>query len=90
MNDTRVEVDCSPRPSGVLEPRRLRIGQSVYDVAEILDRWYEGPRRAGGPTRQYIKIRSRGGSQFLLAHDTPADAWVLVKAFGPEIPPVIS
>jgi len=87
VTSARIEVECSPRPSGVLEPRRMRIGRAVYDVAGILDRWYEGPRRAGGPTRLYFKVRSRGGSLFIVAHDLPADVWSLVRAIGPETPP---
>jgi hypothetical protein len=87
VNDPRIHVECSPRPSGVLEPHRLRIGQAVYDVAAIEDRWYEGPRRAGGSSRRYFKVRSRNGSIFLVAHDLPQDVWVLVRALGPEVPP---
>jgi hypothetical protein len=44
-------------------------------------------RRAGGPTRLYFKVQSRGGSLFILAHDLPADVWSLVRAIGPETPP---
>jgi hypothetical protein len=90
VTESRIDVECSPRPSGALEPHRLRIGQAVYDVASIEDRWYEGPRRAGGPHRQYFRVRSRSGSTFLVAHDLPQDAWSLVQAFGPEVPPPAS
>jgi hypothetical protein len=81
-----VEVECTASASTVLEPQRLRIGRVTYDVAEVVDRWYEGPRRAGGTSRRYFKVRTQGGSLFLVAHDARADAWFLVKAFGPEVP----
>lgn len=82
-----IQVECGAGRGIEPEPRRLRVGRAVYDVVRILDRWYEGPRVAGGASRRYFKVRTRGGSLFLVAHDTRADAWFLVKSFGPEIPP---
>lgn len=82
----QLEVDCRSSASTALEPERLRFGSVVYDVAAVLDRWYEGPQRAGGAVRRYYKVRSRGGSTFLILYDETAAAWRLVKAFGPEVP----
>jgi hypothetical protein len=82
-----IQVECGMGRGIELEPRRLHIARAVYDVVRVLDRWYEGPHVAGGPTRHYFKVRTRGGSCFLVAHVTPSDAWFLVKAFGPEVPP---
>jgi hypothetical protein len=82
----RLEVDCTTGASTALEPQRLRLRNAVYDVALVVDRWYEGPRRAGGPVYRYYKVRTRGGSTFLIQYDESADAWFLVKAFGPEVP----
>jgi hypothetical protein len=81
-----IEVDCTSSASTVPEPRRIHAGYAVYDVAEIVDRWHEGPRRAGAPSRRYFKVRSRGGSVFLILYDEGVTAWFLVKSFGPEIP----
>jgi len=79
-------VDCTCSTSTVQEPRRLKIGHAVYEIVQVIDRWYEGPRRAGDPVRRYFKVRSRGGCLFLISHEEGAAAWFLVKAFGPEIP----
>ncbi len=83
----RIEVDAVYNAGDVPEPRRLRIGHALYEVVEIVDRWYEGPRRAGGLVRHYFKVQTRSGSRFLLVHDVTADRWRLVRAFGPELPP---
>ena len=81
----RIEVDCSASASSVPEPRRIHAGHAVYDVV-VVDRWHEGPRRAGDPARRYFKVCSRGGCTFLIVYDENATAWFLVKSFGPEIP----
>ena len=83
----RIEVDSAFGSGDVAEPRRLRIGHAVYEVVEIMDRWYEGPRRAGGPVRHYFKVRSRSAAVFLLVHDLATDTWGVVQACGPERPP---
>jgi hypothetical protein len=83
----RIVVDAVYNSADVPEPRRLRVAHAVYEVAEILDRWYEGPRRAGGPVRHYFKVRTLNDSRFLLVHDLACDEWSLVQAFGPELPP---
>ena len=68
------------------EPEHFHFGAVTYDVAEIVDRWYQGPRRAGGSVLHYYKVRSRGDSVFLIAYDTTRDHWFLVQSFGPECP----
>ena len=83
----RIAVDAVFNSGDVAEPRRLRVGHAVYEVVEIVDRWYEGPRRAGGPVRHYFKVRSRSDAVFLLVHDLAADTWGMVQACGPEHPP---
>jgi len=82
----RILVSCTSSSSTVSEPRRLRVGHAVYDIVEVVDRWYEGPRRAGTPVRFYFKVRTRGGSVFLILYDPGAATWFLVKSFGLEIP----
>ena len=68
------------------EPEHFHVGRVTYDVVEIVDRWYQGPRRAGGSVLHYYKVRSRGASVFLIAYDAGVDAWFLVQSFGPESP----
>lgn len=68
------------------EPEHFHVGQVTYDVAEIVDRWYQGPRRAGDAVLRYYKVRSRGESLFLIAYDQTHDEWFLIQSFGPEAP----
>jgi hypothetical protein len=81
-----IQVGASYRSGCAPEPEHFHVGHAVYDVVEIVDRWYEGPPHAGRPIQHYYKVRSRGGSLFLIAHADGTDAWFLLKAFGPEDP----
>ena len=72
----RVECHCGGRdeeyPLAVhLEDRRL-------EVADILDRWYEGSLEAGRPAVEYFKVDTRGGPRLILQHDRTAHAWYRV------------
>lgn len=82
-----LQVEAVYGPGDVAEPRRLHIGHAVYEVAEIVDRWYEGARVAGGPVRHYFKVRTRSGAVFLLSHEPAKDEWALIRSLGPEQPP---
>ncbi|MFQ5600908.1 MAG: hypothetical protein ACE5G2_10195 [Candidatus Krumholzibacteriia bacterium] len=83
---TPIRVGASYRSGSSPEPEHFHVRNVAYDVVEIVDRWYEGPRRAGNPIRYYFKVRSRGDSLFLLAYEEPSAQWFLVKALGPEDP----
>lgn len=81
-----IRVDATYRRGTEPEPEHFHVGAVTYEVAEIVDRWYQGPRRAGGAVLHYYKVRSRGDSTFLIAYDQTHDAWFLVRSFGPEGP----
>jgi len=81
-----IRVGATYRSGVEPEPEHVHIGTVTYDVAEVVDRWYQGPRRAGEPVWHYYKIRSRGDSVFLIAYDPRQDGWFLVRSFGPEVP----
>ena len=81
-----IRVGATYRNGVEPEPEHVHIGTVTYDVAEVVDRWYQGPRRAGGSVLHYYKIRSRGDSVFLIAYDQRQDGWFLIQSFGPEAP----
>jgi len=79
-----IRVGATYRNGAGPQPQHFRVRDVTYDVAEIVDRWYEGPRRAGGTVLHYYKVRSRGDSVFRIAYDQRQDGWFLVQSFGPE------
>ena len=46
-----------------------------WEVAEIVDRWYEGGIEPGRPEVNYFKVRTTEGNVFLLRYLTVLDAW---------------
>ena len=81
-----IRVGASYRIGTAPEPEHFHVRNVFYDVAEVVDRWCEGPSSAGRPILHYYKVRSRGGSLFLIAFCEASFAWHLVKALGPEDP----
>ncbi|HRZ28145.1 MAG TPA: hypothetical protein P5346_16340 [Spirochaetota bacterium] len=51
---------------------RFSIGANIFDVIDILDRWY-------GPDHLYFKIRADDGNIYILKHieDEDKDEWEL-------------
>ncbi len=46
-----------------------------WEVAEIVDRWYEGDPEAGLPALDYFKVRTQEGKTFFLRYNALFDAW---------------
>ncbi len=46
-----------------------------WEIAEIIDRWYEGGLKAGSPQANYFKVRTTEGTLFLLRYLSLFDAW---------------
>jgi hypothetical protein len=46
-----------------------------WEVAEIVDRWYEGGLQPGHPQVNYFKVRTAEGNLFLLRYVALFDAW---------------
>jgi hypothetical protein len=65
-----VEVECQPEQHPWPTPRRLRFGNRVITVAEVVDRWF-------GADDQYVKIRSDDGRLYIVHHDRAANQWEL-------------
>ena len=81
-----IRVGASYRIGTAPEPEPFHVRNVAYEVAEVVDRWCEGPPSAGRPILHYYKVRSRSGSVFLIACEEASLEWTLVKAFGPEDP----
>jgi hypothetical protein len=58
-----------------------------YEVAEVLDRWYEGGRSPKDVKLDYFKVRVEGEPEpVMLRYNALFDAWALRVT--PEAPPV--
>ncbi|HKJ66737.1 MAG TPA: DUF6504 family protein [bacterium] len=56
-------------------PVQFTFQGSVYEVKDILDRWYEGGQISGRPTIHYFRVRTTTDRIFLLRHHPPRNRW---------------
>src|SRR5215470_6151428 len=62
-------------------PRQFVLEEEVYEIAAVLDRWYE-------PNAMYFKVRTVDGKTFLLRYDERDDDWTPQSGFdGDELLP---
>lgn len=65
-----VRVECALDDYGALLPRRLFLGATPIELAELLDRW-------PGADHTYFKLRAESGATFILRHDPVQATWEL-------------
>ena len=73
----RVAVECYSGYKANERPAAFTFQGRRREVAEIVDRWYEGGLRGGDPEVNYFKVRTVEGSIFLLRYVSLFDAWSL-------------
>ena len=65
-----LKVECYAGYRGEETPRRFSLGDRVYEVREIMDRWT-------GPDHRYFRILADDQATYIIRHDTEADRWEL-------------
>jgi hypothetical protein len=55
-------------------PRQFVLDEEIYDIAAVLDQWYE-------PSATYFKVQSTEGKTYLFRYDQQADERTLQSAF---------
>ena len=67
----RVSVDCYAGYRGEETPLRIRFGERVVEITEVLDRWL-------APDHRYFNVRT-GERIYILRNDTTLGQWELVS-----------
>ena len=60
-------------------PRQFVLDEVVYEIAAVLDQWYE-------PSATYFKVQSTEKKIYLLRYDEEIDEWTLQSGFDGEEP----
>jgi hypothetical protein len=55
-------------------PRQFTLDEVVYEIAAVLDQWYE-------PSATYFKVQSTEGKRYFLRYDEQIDEWTLQSGF---------
>lgn len=76
-----IEVQCYSGYKAEEEPRSFHWLNRQIDIAEIIDRWFEGGVNPGRSIENYFKVRGADGEIFLLKHATASDDWYLCVSF---------
>ena len=72
-----VRVECHAGFKGEEYPVAVHLEGERREIAEIVDRWYQGPPQPGSPGSEYFKVRAAEGVM-ILQHDRAAHAWFLM------------
>ncbi len=78
MTFEQIHVECHSGYKANERPEAFTFQGRRWEVVEILDRWYEGSREAGGPALDWFKVRTREGNVFLIRYNALFDAWAIV------------
>ena len=87
MDLVPIRVECHEGHKGRERPARVFLDDAGVAVAEILDRWYEGPLEAGREVIHYFKVCLEDGRELLLRYVPLFDGWAVVGKVpekGPE------
>lgn len=70
-----IAVECYSGYKANERPMAFSFQGRRREIAEILDRWYEGDLQAGRPQVNYFKVKTVEGAVFLLRYVSLFDAW---------------
>ncbi|MBN2283332.1 MAG: cytoplasmic protein [Deltaproteobacteria bacterium] len=75
MRFERVPVECYSGHRANERPLAFVHRGRRYEVAHIVDRWYEGGTSPDRPVQDYFKVETAGGERFILRYTSLFDAW---------------
>ena len=75
MQCEEAKVECYSGYKANERPTAFTFQGRRWEVAEIVDRWYEGGLKGGEPHVDYFKVRTAEGSVFMLRYVSLFDAW---------------
>jgi len=75
VNYEKVVVECYSGYKANERPAAFIYQGCRLEIAEIIDRWYEGDLDAGRPKVDYFKVKTTEGKVFLLRYLSLFDSW---------------
>ncbi len=74
-----IRVECYAGHKADETPRRFEWEEHWIEIAEVLDRWYQGAGDPEWPIADYFKLLGADGHEYLLKHDRDTDQWHLAR-----------
>lgn len=75
MQWDQISVECYSGYKANERPVAFTFRDQRWEVAEIVDRWYEGGIEPSQPEVSYFKVRTTEGATFLLRYLIYFDSW---------------
>jgi hypothetical protein len=75
MNYEQLQVECCSGYKVNERPVTFTYQGRLWEIQEIIDRWYEGDLDASRPVIDYFKVRITDGKVFLLRYLSAFDVW---------------
>ena len=80
MNFLEVKVQAYAGYRGAERPLEFIHAGRRYEVARILDRWYEGGLDEKSQKLDYFKVATVSGEEFILRYNPLFEAWSILAA----------
>lgn len=77
MEYDRIQVECRSGYKVNESPAAFTFQGRRWEVAEILDRWYEGGVQPERPLIDYFRVKTREGRVFILLYTSHLDEWFI-------------
>ena len=78
MRFLQVKVEAYAGFQGAERPLKFVYEGRKYEVARVLDRWYEGGRDGRDQKLDYFKVVTDSGEDFILRYNPLFDAWSMM------------
>jgi hypothetical protein len=72
-----VTVECRSGYKADEYPVRFYWDELVFEIEEIVDRWYQGDQNPEFPAANYYKVRTAGQKIYILKQETETGRWYL-------------
>ena len=73
-----IKVKCHAGYSADEYPINFTWENIVFDIFEIIDRWYDGYIQGQSEEANYFKVKTNLAGFYMLRHETENDKWFLV------------
>lgn len=70
MAEKFLRVECYAGYKGDERPVKIQLGEQMFDVAEVEDRWYS-------PGATYFRVLLPNGERYVLRREDVQDLWTL-------------
>jgi hypothetical protein len=74
MMSLPIRVDVYSGYKANEHPRQFTLDDEIYEIAAVLDQWYE-------PSATYFRVQRTEGKVYLLRYEESTDEWTLQSGF---------